>query len=80
MPKFKYRAVDGSGRLLKGTSVAANDSEMEKQLRAAGLTLIDSRKVIEGIGAGKWFSGKIKPRIIIEFYYRLSQTLELGLP
>ena len=80
MPKFKYRAVDGSGRLLKGTSVAANDSEMEKQLRTAGLTLIDSRKVIEGIGAGKWFSGKIKPRIIIEFYYRLSQTLELGLP
>jgi type IV pilus assembly protein PilC len=80
MPKFKYRAVDGSGRLLKGTSVAVNDSEMEKQLREAGLTLIDSRKVIEGIGAGKWFSGKIKPRIIIEFYYRLSQTLELGLP
>ena len=80
MPKFKYRAVDGSGRLLKGVSVAANDSEMEKQLREAGLTLIDSRKVIEGMGAGKWFSGKIKPRIIIEFYYRLSQTLELGLP
>lgn len=80
MPKFKYRAVDGSGRLLKGTSVAANDSEMEKKLREAGLTLIDSRKVFEGIGAGKWFSGKIKPRIVIEFYYRLSQTLELGLP
>jgi type IV pilus assembly protein PilC len=80
MPKFKYRAVDGSGRLLKGVAVAVNDSEMEKQLREAGLTLIDSRKVIEGIGAGKGFSGKIKPRIIIEFYYRLSQTLELGLP
>ena len=80
MPRFKYRAVDGSGRLLKGVSFAANDSEMEKQLREAGLTLIDSRKVIEGVGAGKWFSGKIKPRIIIEFYYRLSQTLELGLP
>lgn len=80
MPKFKYRAIDGSGRILRGASVAANDSEIEKQLRAEGLTLIDSRKVIEGIGAGKWFSGKIKPRIIIEFYYRLSQTLELGLP
>ncbi|MBU1181926.1 MAG: type II secretion system F family protein [Proteobacteria bacterium] len=82
MPKFQYRAVDGSGRLLKGTSVAANVSEMEKQLRGAGLTLIDSRKIVEGIGAGagKWLSGKIKPRIIIEFYYRLSQTLELGLP
>jgi type IV pilus assembly protein PilC len=80
MPKFKYRAVDGSGRLLKGTSLAANASEMEKKLREAGLTLIDSRKVIEGIAFDKWFPGKIKPRIIIEFYYRLSQTLELGLP
>lgn len=80
MPKFKYRAVDGSGRLLKGASVAASDSEMEKKLREAGLTLIDSRKVIEGIGFEKWFSGNIKPRIVIEFYYRLSQTLELGLP
>jgi type IV pilus assembly protein PilC len=80
MPKFKYRAVDGSGRLIKGAAVAPDDSEMEKQLQEAGLTLIDSRKIIERTIVRKWFPDKIKPRIVIEFYYRLSQTLELGLP
>jgi len=79
MPKFMYTAIDGAGQIRKGTALAAIESEMDNRLRQAGLTLINSRRITEGRWSQTFFS-RIKPRIIIEFYYRLSQTLELGLP
>ncbi len=78
MPEFKYKAVDGKGELKKGAVYAATDKELEKRLSEAGLTLVDSRLTKGGMGAEKLLSGTVKPRILIEFYYRLSQTLELG--
>lgn len=80
MPNFKYKAVDGVGRLQKGTAVATDESEIEKRLSEAGLTLVESRRITVGIGAEKLLSGAVKPRMLIEFYSRLSQTLELGFP
>lgn len=79
MPKFIYTAIDGAGRLRKGTAVAAIESEIENRLRQAGLTLIDSRRITENWWGRHRLSVSIKPRIIIEFYYRLSQTLEMGI-
>ena len=43
-----------------------------------GLTLIKSRQ-IKGWRSGLLPGGKVKPRVLIEFYHRLAQTLELGL-
>ncbi|MBA3035726.1 MAG: type II secretion system F family protein [Desulfobacterium sp.] len=78
MPNYKYKAVDNKGALQKGTVFANSDKELEKRLSETGLTLINSRR--EGMGSKILLSESIKPRILIEFYYRLSQTLELGLP
>lgn len=79
MPKFMYTAIDGAGQIKKGTALAALESEMDNRLRQAGLTLINSRRITEGSWSQRFFN-RIKPRVIIEFYYRLAQTLELGLP
>ncbi|MFH2045901.1 MAG: type II secretion system F family protein [Pseudomonadota bacterium] len=80
MPEFKYKAVDDKGKLLKGTQFAASDKELENRLKETGLTLVESHSKTEGAGTDTLFSGSIKPRVLIEFYYRLSQTLELGFP
>ncbi|MBU1053357.1 MAG: type II secretion system F family protein [Proteobacteria bacterium] len=80
MPEFKYKAVDDKGKLLKGTLFAASDKELENRLKETGLTLVESHSKTVGAGADTLFSGSIKPRVLIEFYYRLSQTLELGFP
>jgi len=74
-----YTAIDGAGQIKKGTAMAVLESEMDNRLRQAGLTLINSRRITEGRWSQRFFN-RIKPRVIIEFYYRLSQTLELGLP
>ena len=80
MPKYQYKAIDGRGRVVRGTVVTLSADDVEKTLSKNGLTLINSRPVKAGIGNTLSVSGKIKPRILIEFYYRLSQALEMGLP
>jgi type IV pilus assembly protein PilC len=74
-----YTAIDAAGQIKKATAIAAIEPEIENRLRQAGLTLIKCKRITEGHW-GKRFFSKINPRVIIEFYYRLSQTLELGLP
>lgn len=80
MPEFKYKAVDEKGELIKGTLFASSDKELENRLKETGLTLVESRSKTEGTGTNTLFSEAIKPRVLIEFYFRLSQTLELGFP
>lgn len=80
MPRFHYQAIDASGRLVKGSAVAAAERELETTLSGKGLTLVSSRVTTEG-GWGKGILGdRILKRDLIEFYHRLNQTLELGLP
>ncbi len=80
MPKFKYKAIDSTGKVIRGTMITLNEADVENDLSQKGLTLIKSTPVKGGLGSKLAFAGKIKPRIIIEFYHRLSQTLEMGLP
>lgn len=80
MPNYNYKAIDDTGRLFKGTFVAFSDDDVEQRLKQNGLTLIKSKRVSQGIGAKLLTGGRIKPRVLIELYHRLTQTLELGLP
>jgi len=80
MPKFSYQAIDDAGRLVKGNTIASGDRELEAKLSDKGLTLVS----VHGHADRFWNKGflgeRIRQRDIIEFYHRLHQTLELGLP
>jgi type IV pilus assembly protein PilC len=79
MPSFHYKAVSDEGRVVKGVAVAIDEEEMERSLAGGGLSLIHSRVVRDGALAGLVHGG-IKTRTVVEFYHRLAQTLEIGLP
>ena len=80
MPKYRYQAVDATGKLSRGVIAAMDDRDVENRLHLNQLTLI-SASVVKERRIGELVSGAgIKPRILIELYHRLSQTLALGLP
>ena len=80
MPKFGYQAIDNAGRLLKGSAIAASESELEGKLLDKELTLVSSQLHTDGFLGKSILGDRIRHRDIIEFYHRLYQTLELGLP
>ncbi|MCG6906118.1 MAG: type II secretion system F family protein [Desulfobacteraceae bacterium] len=80
MPDFRYRAIDDSGRLCRGSATALSEGEVAQILLDRGLNLIDCRKSRRTGLTRAFSSGRIPPRLLIEFYHRLSQALRLGLP
>ncbi|MFH0729041.1 MAG: type II secretion system F family protein [Pseudomonadota bacterium] len=80
MPKYRYQAVDAAGKLSRGVIAAMDDSDVEERLHLNQLTLISASVMKDRRIAGLVSGAKIKPRILIELYHRLSQTLALGLP
>jgi len=59
---------------------AMNEADIEHRLGQKQLTLVESKRVQTNFLDKLFPGGSVKPRILIEFYHRLSQTLELGLP
>jgi type II secretory pathway component PulF len=80
MPRYKYQAINDTGKLLRGTLFALSAADVEDRLIQKGLTLVKSSPLKQSSLGGQLTGGKIKPRIIIEFYRRFSQTLDMGLP
>ena len=80
MPSYSYKAIDDVGKIQRGKVVALGENDVEARITQEGLTLIESKEVKES-RLNKVFAGaKVKPRLLIELYRRLSQTLEMGLP
>jgi type II secretory pathway component PulF len=79
MPNYRYKAVDSTGRVVKGTTIALDEAQVEKNLIGAGLDLIHCTALRQNAGTRILQRG-IKPRTLVEFYHRFSQTLEVGLP
>jgi len=80
MPEFRYQAIDDSGKLIRGSMTAMNEADIEQRLGQKQLTLVESKRVQANLLDKLFPGGSVKPRMLIEFYHRLSQTLELGLP
>ncbi len=81
MPLFRYTALDAHGKLVKGTLVALTESDAEKRLSERDLTLIQAKKLSERFAfLSSLFKRRVKDRDLIEFYQRLSESLEVGLP
>jgi type IV pilus assembly protein PilC len=79
MPSFRYKAVSDEGRVVKGVAIAVDEEDVERYLSDAGLSLIHSKAVKESALVGL-LQGGVKARTVVEFYHRLAQTLEIGLP
>jgi len=79
MPNFRYKAVNDEGRVLKGTTIAVDEEDVERYLGESGLSLIRSQAVKEG-PLDSLTNGSVKSRALVEFYHRFAQTLEIGLP
>ncbi len=80
MARLSYQAIDRGGKVRRGTAVAFHEGDLEERLRERGLTLITSKQVKEEGRIGKLSGGRIKPRMLVEFYRRFAQTVEMGLP
>ncbi|MGD8540773.1 MAG: type II secretion system F family protein [Desulfobacteraceae bacterium] len=80
MPDFRYRAIDDSGRLRRGSATALSEGEVAQILEDRGLSLVDCRQSRKTGLALTFSPERVKPRLLIEFYHRLSQALRLGLP
>lgn len=79
MPNFRYKAVDDTGKLFKGVMTAFDDTDVERNLTSSGLSLIEVCKLKKN-RCSQWLSGSVALRSIVEFYHRLAQTLDIGLP
>lgn len=80
MPRYQYKAVDDKGVVFRGTLTAFDEEDLEARLQEKDLILISEKKIKSGNFSVLAGAGSIKPRMLIEFYYRLSQTMELGFP
>ncbi|MFZ0613657.1 MAG: type II secretion system F family protein [Desulfobacterales bacterium] len=80
MPSFSYKAIDDAGKILRGNVIALGEKDAELRIAQEGLTLITLQKLKDRFLDNVFSRLTVKPRLLIELYRRLSQTLEMGLP
>ena len=80
MPSYSYKAIDDGGKIMRGKVVALGEHDIEDRIKREGLTLIQSKELKNSRIEKVFTAAKVKPRVLIELYRRLSQTLEMGLP
>jgi type II secretory pathway component PulF len=79
MPSFHYKAVDDAGKVVKGSATPLMNAMWSAIWSRSGLTLIQCR-MLKKSTLLPWLGGSVNTRAVVEFYYRLSQTMEIGLP
>jgi len=80
MSSYHYMAIDDSGHVVKGVIPAFTEFDIEQQLQRRGLFLIQSTVRRESLWSKLFSRRTINSKLLIEFYYRFAQTLEIGLP
>lgn len=74
MPKYKYKAKNENGKIIKGTMEAADEKALYQFLKSEGKYLISSTDA-EG---DKRSQGKIKTKVLIDFCRQLGALLDAG--
>ena len=80
MPRYQYKAINDNGDLFKGYLTAFDELDLEKRIQGKGLSFISCRVIKDNNVSGLIGGNGVKSRMVIEFYYRLAQTLNMGLP
>ena len=79
MPSFQYKAVDKTGRTVRGGLDAVNEADLELRLRRMNLDLVTCKQV--GRKASRLSGGgKIVRRDLINFCFDIEQMSRSGIP
>ena len=79
MPQYAYRALNETGKTVRGKISAANENELFQQLTASGLTLLDGKPVKES-GLSMAVAKSITARDKIQMFVHLEQLDSAGVP
>jgi type IV pilus assembly protein PilC len=79
MPQYAYRALNDSGRQVRGKISANNETDLYQQLEGIGLMLLDS-KVVKSSALGNAMVKGISAREKIQFFVHLEQLQAAGVP
>ncbi|MBM3617081.1 MAG: type II secretion system F family protein [Alphaproteobacteria bacterium] len=77
MPSFNYKAINDSGRMMRGEITAANEIDLEERLREIGLDLVNYK---EKVGKKSSSRGKVKINDLIVFCLHFEQLDRAGVP
>jgi type IV pilus assembly protein PilC len=79
VPSFDYKAVDKTGRTVRGGLEAVNEADLELRLRRMGLDLITCRSVDRRVSR---FSrgGRVTRQDLINFCFDIEQMSRSGIP
>lgn len=79
MPDYRYRAINQSGRVIRGAVFAANEQDLNGLIESSGLDLIEFSKVSEQ-RLSKLFQQRVKVRDLIQMCVHLEQLQRAGVP
>lgn len=77
MPSFSYKAINDSGRKIRGEITAANEIDLEERLREIGLDLVGYRELADKKRSSR---GKVKIQDLIVFCLHFEQLDRAGVP
>src|SRR5919106_2651768 len=78
MPSFEYKAVDKTGRPVRGGLEAVNEADLELRLRRMGLDLITCKSVDRKLS--RLGGGRITRLDLINFCFDIEQMSRSGIP
>jgi type IV pilus assembly protein PilC len=78
VPSFNYKAVDKTGRSVRGGLEAVNEADLELRLRRMGLDLITCRSVDRKLS--RVGGGRITRQDLINFCFDIEQMSRSGIP
>ena len=79
MAQYSYRALNDTGRTIRGKLSANNETDLYQQLQQSGLMLLDSKTVKESAVTSAMSRG-ISAREKIQFFVHLEQLQAAGVP
>jgi type IV pilus assembly protein PilC len=78
MSLFKYKAIDASGKFIKGNLDAGNPSDLENRLEKMDMDLVTFK--IKAPGVDLFGRNKVDRRDLINFSFYLEQLTHAGIP
>jgi type IV pilus assembly protein PilC len=79
MPSFRYKAIDRSGRPVRGGMDAVNDNDLESRLKRMGLDLITASEVDRRTSLMAT-AARITRQDLINFCFDMEQMTRAGIP
>lgn len=79
MEKYKYRAINATGRPIRGVISAKNEVDLSNQLETAGLVLLSCKAASKKQGGGLSLGKKVKVRELIQLFMHFDQMQSAGI-